>query len=85
MKLEFLALKWAMTKMFWEYLLGHKEGVVYTNNNPLSYLYSAKLGAMEQHWAAQLAAFNFKVKYHSGRSNRNTDALSHQNPPETDV
>ncbi|KAI3368495.1 hypothetical protein L3Q82_025508 [Scortum barcoo] len=77
MKLEFLALKWAMTEKFREYLLGHK-CIVYTDNNPLSYLQSAKLGATEHRWAAQLAAFDFDIKYRSGRSNRNADALSRQ-------
>ncbi|KAI3358861.1 hypothetical protein L3Q82_015251 [Scortum barcoo] len=77
MKLEFLALKWAMMEKFREYLLGHK-CTVYTDNNPLSYLQSAKLGATEHRWAAQLAAFDFDIKYHSGRSNRNADALSRQ-------
>lgn len=47
MKLEFLALKWAMTEMFQEYLLGHRY-VVYTDNNPLSHLSSVKLGALKQ-------------------------------------
>lgn len=55
--------------------------VVYTDNNPFSYLTSAKLGAMEQRWAAQLAAFDFELKYRSGKSNRNADALSRQNLP----
>ena len=77
MKLEFLALKWAMTEKFREYLLGHK-CLVFTDNNPLSYLQSAKLGATEHRWAAQLAAFDFDIKYRSGRSNRNADALSRQ-------
>ena len=75
MKLEFLALKWAMTEKFREYLLGQK-CVVFTDNNPLSYLQSAKLGAVEQRWAAQLAAFDFEIKYRAGRSNQNADALS---------
>ena len=80
MKLEFLALKWAMTEKFREYLLGHI-CVVYTDNNPLSHLSSAKLGATEQHWVAQLASFDFEIKYRSGRSNRNADALSRQHSP----
>lgn len=84
MKLEFLTLKWAMTEKFREYLLGQK-CVVFTDNNPLSYLTSAKLGAMEQRWAAQLASFDFEIKYRSGRSNRNADALSRQNLPGTEV
>uniref|UniRef100_A0A8C6UTV1 Gypsy retrotransposon integrase-like protein 1 n=1 Tax=Neogobius melanostomus TaxID=47308 RepID=A0A8C6UTV1_9GOBI len=77
MKLEFLALKWAMTEKFREYLLGHK-CTVYTDNNPLSHLQTAKLGATEHRWAAQLAAFDFEIRYRSGRSNRNADALSRQ-------
>ncbi len=81
MKLEFLALKWAMTEKFREYLLGHK-CVVYTDNNPLSHLSSAKLGATEQRWAAQLASFDFEIRYRSGRSNANADALSRRHPPE---
>lgn len=82
MKLEFLALKWAMTEKFREYLLGHK-CVVYTDNNPLSHLSSARLGATEQRWAAQLAAFDFEIKYRSGRVNKNADALSRRHPPGT--
>lgn len=80
MKLEFLALKWAVTKKFREYLLGHKF-IVYTDNNPLSHLNTDKLGAAEHRWAAELAAFDFDIKYRSGRSNRNADALSRQPAP----
>ena len=47
MKLEFLALKWAVTEKFREYLLGHTF-TVYTDNNPLSYVQTtAKLAAVE--------------------------------------
>lgn len=81
MKLEFLALKWAIAEKFREYLLGQK-CLVYTDNNPLSHLTSAKLGAVEHRWAAQLAAFDFELKYRSGRSNRNADALSRQYQPD---
>lgn len=80
MKLELLGLKWAMTEKFREYLLGHK-CIVYTDNNPLSHLDSAKLGAVEQRWAAQLASFDFELKYRSGKSNQNADALSRQPRP----
>lgn len=82
MKLEFLALKWAMTETFREYL--HK-CVVFTDNNPLSHLKTAKLGATEQCWAEQLAALDFEVKYRSGRSNRDADALSWQHPMDHNV
>uniref|UniRef100_A0A8P4KCX1 Gypsy retrotransposon integrase-like protein 1 n=1 Tax=Dicentrarchus labrax TaxID=13489 RepID=A0A8P4KCX1_DICLA len=77
MRLEFLALKWAMTEKFRDYLLGQK-CVVWTDNNPLSHLNTAKLGATEQRWAAQLAAFDFSIRYRSGRSNANADSLSRQ-------
>lgn len=72
MKLEFVALKWAMTKKFREYLMGQK-CIVFTDNNPLSHLFSAKLGATEQRWAAQLAAFDFEIKYGSGKNNKNAE------------
>ena len=54
------------------------EFVVYTDNNPLKYLRTAKLGAVEQRWAAELAPFNFSVEYRAGRSNANADPLSRQ-------
>ena len=78
MKLELLALKWAVTEKFRTYLLGSKFEV-FTDNNPLKYLQTtAKLGALEQRWAAQLALFDFTINYRSGRSNANADALSRQ-------
>lgn len=59
-----------MTEKFREYLLGQKY-FVFTDNNPLSHLASAKLGDTEQHWAAPLASFDFEVIYRSGKSNKN--------------
>ena len=84
MKLEFVALKWALTEKFREYLLGQR-CIIFTDNNPLSHLSTAKLGALEQRWVAQMAPFNYKVKYRSGRQNRNADALSRQNPSDHPV
>ena len=76
MKLELLALKWAVAEKFREYLLG-AEFVVYTDNNPLTYLQSkSKLKAVEQRWAAELASFNFRIEYRAGKHNANADALS---------
>lgn len=75
MKLELLALKCAVTEKFRDYLLGTKL-VVYTDNNPLNYRQTAKLGATETRWASQLAQFDFKVKFRSGKVNCNADALS---------
>ena len=52
-KLELLALKWAITDKFRSYLLGSKFEV-YTDNNPLVHLESAKLSACEQRWVGEL-------------------------------
>ena len=71
-KLEFLALKWAITEKFHQYLYG---GIfeVFTDNNPLTYiLTSAKLDAT----AVALSIYNFQIFYQSGKSNANADALS---------
>ena len=76
MKLELLALKWAITDKFRDLLLG-ATFTVYTDNNPLSYFNtSVKLGATEARWAAELASFNFTIQYRSGKENGNADALS---------
>ena len=74
-KLELLAMKWAVSEKFREYLLA-SHVIVYTDNNPLSYLSTAKLGATEQHWVAQLAPFDLEIRYRSGKSNKCADALS---------
>uniref|UniRef100_A0A3B3C1W6 Gypsy retrotransposon integrase-like protein 1 n=1 Tax=Oryzias melastigma TaxID=30732 RepID=A0A3B3C1W6_ORYME len=74
-KLELLALKWAVTEKFKDYLTGAK-CIVYTDNNPVAHLSTAKLGAVEQRWVAQLVSFDLEVKYRSGRENVNADALS---------
>ena len=75
-KLEFLALKWAITDQFHEYLYGG-EFEVYTDNNPLTYiLMTAKLDATGQRWIARLADYNFNLHYRSGKSNKDADALS---------
>lgn len=85
MKLELLALKWAVTEKFRDLLIG-ANFTIFTDNNPLSYINtSAKLGATETRWVAELAQFNFDVKYRSGKSNTNADALSRKpkHTPET--
>ena len=74
--MEFLALKWSVTKRFHEYLYGG-ESEVYTDNNLLTYiLTTAKLDAMGQRWVASLANYNFKISYRSGKLNVEADALS---------
>ena len=82
MKLEFLALKCAVTEKFRDYLLGSKFGV-FTDNNPLSYLQTSKLGATELRWASQLASFDFSLKYRSGCTNKNADSLSWRPPSDS--
>lgn len=74
-KLELLAMKWAVTDTFWSYLLGSKFTII-TDSNPLCHLTTAKYGAIEQRWAAQLAVFDIDVKYCPGRFNTAADALS---------
>ena len=79
-KLELLALKWAVTKKFRDYLLGSKF-TVYTDNNPLAYIQTSKLGASQIHWLSKLALFNFNIIYRSGKTNKATDALSQHPGP----
>ncbi len=86
MKLELLALKWAIVDTFCGYLLGSWFEVI-TDNNPLCHLQTAKLGAIEQRWVAQLSLFSFEVKYRLGKSNAAANALSRQEfagEPESD-
>uniref|UniRef100_A0A3P9MEE5 Gypsy retrotransposon integrase-like protein 1 n=1 Tax=Oryzias latipes TaxID=8090 RepID=A0A3P9MEE5_ORYLA len=80
-KLELLALKWAVTEKFKDYLTGVKF-TVFTDNNPVAHLQTAHLGATEQRWVAQLASFDYDIKYRPGKSNANADALS-RNPSST--
>ena len=77
-KLEFLALKWAVTEKFSDYLYGAKhQTIVFTDNNPLTYvLSSAKLDATGHRWLASLSVYDLLIKYRPGKSNSNADALS---------
>lgn len=45
-------------------------------HNIKAYIQTAHLGAVEQRWVAQVASFDYDIKYHSGKSNVNADALS---------
>ena len=75
-KLKFLALKWAITDRFHEYLYGGTFDV-FTDNNPLTYiLSSAKLDACGQRWVASLGPYNFSLHYNPGRQNTVADSLS---------
>ena len=86
-KLEFLALKWAVTQKFKDYLYAAPCFEVCTDNNPLTYvLTTAKLDATGHRWIAELASYNFSLKYLKGTKNVVADALSridwHAAPPE---
>lgn len=75
-KLEFLALKWAVTDKFKDYLTGSRF-VVRSDSNPLLYVMkSAVLDAVGQRWCASLADYDFTVEYKPGVQNRVADCMS---------
>ena len=75
-KPEFLALKWAITYRYHEYLYG-RQFDVYTDNNPLMYiLTSTKLDTTGQRWVASLANYDFRIFYKTGKTKVEADALS---------
>ena len=91
-KQEFLALKWAITEQFHEYLSPYgknrNEFVVCTDNNPLTYIFSsADLNAAGQLWVAHLTSYNFSLEYQKGKDNTVADFLSRMNEhlPEEEV
>ena len=62
-KLEFLALKWAVTQQFKEYLM-YQPFTMQTDNNPLTYvLTTPNLDATRHRWVSALAGFNFRLEY----------------------
>ena len=80
-KQEFLALKWAVTEQFHEYLTlygkNRNEFVVCTDKNPLTYIFSsAHLNAAGHRWVASLADYNFSLVYQKGKDNTVADFLS---------
>ena len=74
-KIELMALKWSVCDKFKDYLLGSKF-TVFTDNNPLCYIKSSRLGAAQIRWLSELALYDFNIVYHSGKSNLVADALS---------
>ena len=91
-KQEFLALNWAVTEQFHEYLSPYgknwNEFVVHTENNPLTYIFSsANLDAAGQRWVACLASYSFSLEYQKGKDNTITNFLSWMNErlPEVEV
>ena len=75
-KLEFLAIKWAGTKHFKEYL-PYQPFLVRTDNNPLTYIMTTpNLDATGHWWVGALARFNFQLEYQKGQDNTVADMLS---------
>ena len=75
-KLEFLALKWAVTEQFREYLQ-YQPFTVRTDNNPLTYiLMTPNLDVLGHCWVVALAGYNMKLEYLKGSDNKIADTLS---------
>ena len=75
-KLEFLALKWAVTEQFHKYLQ-YQPFTVWTDNNPLAYILTTpNLDALGHRWVAALAGYNMKLEYLKGSNNKIADTLS---------
>ena len=75
-KLEFLTLKWSVTEHFKEYLT-YAPFVVWTDNNPLTYvLTTPNLDTTGHRWVGALASFQFELEYQKGTDNGAVDALS---------
>ena len=75
-KLEFLALKWAVTDQFREYLL-YRPFMVCTDYNPLTYiLKTPNLDAIGHCWIMALAGFDMTIEYLKDSDNKVADALS---------
>ena len=76
-KLEFLALKWAMTEQFREYLQ-YQPFVIRTDNKPLTYvLMTPNLDAVGHRWVVAMAGYNFKIQYVHRSDNKVAITLSH--------
>ena len=82
-KQEFLALKWAITEQFHEYLSPYRKNrnkFVVCTDNRLTYIFtSTNLDAAGQRWVAQLASYNFSLEYQKGKDNTVADILSQMN------
>ena len=76
-KLEFLALKWAVTERFRDYLGYADHFRVFTDNNPLVYcMETKKMTAYSSRWISELSEYNFTIKYRPGKENTDADCFS---------
>lgn len=80
-KLELLAVKWAVTEAFRDYLLGQKCTIV-TDHHPLLFLDKANLGCTELRWVQRMSSFGYEIKYRPGKENQGPDVLSRLDPPD---
>lgn len=80
-KLELLAVKWAVTEAFRDYLLGQKCTIV-TDHHPLLFLDKANLGCTELRWVQRMSSFDYEIKYRPGKENQGPDVLSRLDPPD---
>ena len=83
-KIELMALKWSVCDKFKDYLLRSKF-TVFTDNNPLCYIKSSKLGAAQIRWLSELALYDFDIVYRTGKSNLVADALSRRPEVEEEI
>ena len=83
-KIELMALKWSVFDKFKDYVLGSKF-TVFTDNNPLCYIKSSKLGAAQIRWLSELVLYDFDIVYRTGKSNLVADALSHHPEVEEEI
>ena len=75
-KLEFLALKWAVTDQLKDYLQ-YQPFLVRTDNNPLNYIMmTPNLDAVRHRWVVAMAGYNFEIEYIRGSDNKVADTLS---------
>ena len=74
-KLEFFAMKWAITDKFKDYLYNSTFKVM-TDNNPLTYVMkSARLDATSARWISALASYDFTIHYKAGHLNKDADMM----------
>ena len=75
-KLELLALKWAVTDQFKEYLQ-YRPFTVRTDNNPLTYVMTTpNLDAIGHQWVTTMAGYNMTIEYLKGTDNKVADLMS---------
>ena len=75
-KLEFLALKWAMTDQFKEYLQ-YRLFTVRMDNNPLTYVMTTpNLDVIGHRWVTAMAGYNMTIEYLKGTENKIADLMS---------